>query len=374
VATGSNRLRWRLTVLYCLVSVVSGAVLLLITQTLIVSIGSTDAPAGTGYPDLPSAKVSGGVPGGHVEQAKGLLIVPGAALAIMALISLALGWVLAGRMLRPVRTMTDRLQRISERNVHERLSVTGPPNELKDLADTVDGLLGRLDAALDAHRRFVANAAHELRTPLTVEHALLEEPLIDPDADVEAYRANFHRLLTISEQRTRLLESLLTLSSSEHGRDRAEPVDLAEVAERVLRERAAELARIGISSAATTEPAPTRGDPLLIERLVANLCDNAIHYNVPDGSIRLGTHRQGDRPTFWIANTGPFVPPERVGRLFEPFQRLQRTTDDGHHGLGLSIVRAIASAHGAEIVARPLLRGGLEIQVRFPDRGLDQRR
>ncbi len=149
------------------------------------------------------------------------------ALAIMTLVSIGLGWLFAGRVLSPVRSMTAQLQQISARNLHERLAVTGPDSEIKELADTIDSLLARLEVALEGHKRFVANAAHELRTPLTVEHALLEEPLIDPDADVQSFRQNFHRLLVISEQRARLLESLLTLSGSEHGRDQYQELDLA---------------------------------------------------------------------------------------------------------------------------------------------------
>ena len=287
-------------------------------------------------------------------------------MAILALLSLGLGWLIAGRMLGPIRTMTDRLQQVSERNVHERLAVAGPRDEFKDLADTVDGLLGRLETALDGHKRFVANAAHELRTPLTVEHALLEEPLIDPAADLESFRANFERLLTISAQRGRLLESLLTLSGSEHGRDRVELVDLAGLAEQALRDRAPEFDRCGLHVDATITPVRILGDPALIERLVANLCDNAIHYNVPGGRVEVGTRVGTGRAVFLIANTGPAVPPEQVDRLFEPFQRLHRIADDGHHGLGLSIVRAIAAAHGATLTARPRPQGGLTVEVTFP--------
>lgn len=293
------------------------------------------------------------------------LVLPGIALAIMALISLALGWLIAGRMLRPVRTMTERLRQISGRNVHERLSVAGPRDEFKDLADTVDGLLGRLETALDGHKRFVANAAHELRTPLTVEHALIEEPLIDPEATLESFRANFERLLAISDQRGRLLESLLTLAGSEHGRDRGEPVDLAGLVGQALRDRGAELDRCRLRVDATIAPVRILGDPALIERLVANLCDNAIHYNIPGGRVEVGTHLAG-RAVFFIANTGTAVPPEQVDRLFEPFQRLHRIADDNHHGLGLSIVRAIAVAHGATVTAYPRPEGGLAVEVAFP--------
>src|SRR5690349_21354574 len=257
---GTHRLRWRLTLLYCVMSVVSGALLLVIMYSLARRLPDVSMPRAIVYdpfrepPDPPAPMI---VPtrGGDID-----LVLPSLALAILAVISLVLGWLLAGRMLRPVRTMTERLQHISERNVHERLSLTGPRDELKNLADTVDGLLGRLETALAAHKRFVANAAHELRTPLTVEHALLEEPLIDPDADAASFRANFERLLAITDQRTRLLESLLTLSGSEYGTDRSEPLDLAVVVERVLRDRPAD----GLTVRVSTSPAPIVGDPALI--------------------------------------------------------------------------------------------------------------
>jgi len=365
-----HRLRLRLTLLYCLMSVVSGAVLLTITYALAKSVTPVLGPRVAGGPLAGLADGSRGEAGGGSDTpGNALLVLPGIALAIMALISLALGWFIAGRMLRPIRTMTGTLQQISGRNVHERLSVAGPRDEFKDLADTVDGLLGRLEAALDGHRRFVANAAHELRTPLAVEHAVLEEPLIDPGATLESFRANFERLLTISDQRGRLLESLLTLAGSEHARDRGEPVDLAGLAEQALRDRGPELDRRRLRVEATLAPARILGDPALVERLVTNLCDNAIHYNLPGGRVEVGTRRAGGQAVLLVANTGAVVPPDQVDRLFEPFQRLHRIADDGHHGLGLSIVRAIAVAHEATVTARPRPGGGLTIEITFPGPG-----
>jgi signal transduction histidine kinase len=288
------------------------------------------------------------------------------ALAIMAVISLFLGWLIAGRVLRPVLTMTERLRRISDDNVHERLAVPGRRTELKDLADTVDGLLGRLEAALEAHKAFVANAAHEMRTPLTVERALLEEPLIDPAAGLESFRSNFERLLVISEQRGQLLESLLTLSSSEHGSGADEVVELADLVELTLRERASEVERRGLRVETSLPQTRVPGDPVLFGRLLVNLCDNAIQHNVPGGTVEVGIHRKPGRAVLRVANSGEIIPADAVDRLFEPFQRLRRTADDGHHGLGLSIVRAIARAHGATLAARPRPQGGLTIEVAFP--------
>jgi signal transduction histidine kinase len=373
-------LRLRLTLLYCLVSVVSSTVLLVIMWALAESLNLDEgATMGTLTPPPPPAPLAPPAP-----TAPGMLSGPDAplpaldvtssgglaqpliALAIMALISLLLGWLIAGRVLRPVLTMTERLRRISDRNVHERLALPGRRTELKDLADTVDGLLGRLEAALDAHRSFVANAAHEMRTPLTVERALLEEPLIDPAAGLESFRSNFERLLVISEQRGQLLESLLTLSGSEQGRGADEMMDLALLVELTLRERAPEAERRGLRVETSLRPAWMPGDPTLLGRLLVNLIDNAIHHNTPGGTVEVHARRDGDRVALTVANTGEIIASDQVGRLFEPFQRLHRTADDGHHGLGLSIVRAIARAHHATLDARPRPGGGLIVEAAFP--------
>jgi signal transduction histidine kinase len=295
-----------------------------------------------------------------------VLILVGIALVIMTLISIVLGWLIAGRVLRPVRTMAATLRQISARNLHERLAVSGPRSEIKDLADTIDGLLGRLEVALEDHKRFVANAAHELRTPLTVEHALLEEPLIDPNATVESFRSNFERLLALSQQRGRLLESLLALSGSDHGRDRYELLDLGERAQQVLRDRQAQVDRLGLQVDAVITVAPILGDPELIERLVANLLDNALHHNVPGGWVEFGTRSEPGRAVLYVANSGPKIPSAQVDRLIEPFQRLHRVADDGHHGLGLSIVSAIAAAHDGTLSVQSRLSGGLFVEVAFP--------
>jgi signal transduction histidine kinase len=289
------------------------------------------------------------------------------ALAIMSVIAVALGWLVAGRVLRPLQTMTDSIRHISARNVHERLAVTGPRDELKNLADTIDGLLGRLAAALDSHKRFVANAAHELRTPLTLEHALLEESVIDPDATADSFRAQFGQLMVVSEQQARLLESLLVLATSERGLDRRESVDLSGLTGDVLRAAGPAARRRDLTVAAEVRPARVTGDPALVERLVANLVDNAISYNVPDGRVDVATGTERGRSFLSMTNTGPPVPPEMVDQLLSPFQRLDRTADDdGHHGLGLSIVQSIAAAHSADLTVRARPEGGLAIRVFFP--------
>lgn len=388
-----RRVRVRLTLLYGVLFVASGVVLLAITNLLVarspanlvlvknrggepVLEPGADGRLYLGYPEANSSVQLNDITQQLREQAirqheiemDHLLVQSGIALAIMAVIAIGLGWLVAGRVLRPLRTMTGTIQRISARNMHERLAVVGPADELKDLADTVDGLLGRLETALDSHKRFVANAAHELRTPLTLEHALLEESLIDRDATRESFRSNFERLLEISKQQARLLESLLTLSSSERGLDHREPLDLAVIAEEVVEASRAETGRRGLRVQTTIEPAETSGDSALVQRLVANLVDNATGYNAPGGHVEVTTRTDAGRALVTVANSGPQVPPEQVERLFEPFQRLGRTAGDGHHGLGLSIVRAIAVAHDAVISAHARPDGGLAVEVSFPAR------
>lgn len=372
-------LRLRLTLSYGVLSIVSGVALLAITYALISRSGDTEArhPVGPVPVDPPPEPIPP-LPRFPVREIQNsnddlnLLILAGIAVAIMALVSILLGWLIAGRVLRPVRSMTATLRQISARNLHQRLGITGRRNEIKDLADTIDGLLARLEVALEGHKRFVANAAHELRTPLTVEHALLEEPLIDPDVTLDAFRSNFERLLAISEQRGRLLESLLTLAGSEHGRERYQPLDLGLLTDQVVRGRGPEFERLGLQVDPVIEPTWILGDPALIERLVANLLDNAVHHNNSDHQnntekwVEIGTRSEPERAVFFIANSGPVIPPEQVERLIEPFQRLHRVADDGHHGLGLSIVNAIATAHDATLTVKTRLSGGLFVEVAFP--------
>lgn len=353
----------RLTALYSALFTISGAVLLTITYWLmrrakwVVIVYDDRGPEIREYLDrLKEA------------QLRELLTQSGIALAIMVVISIALGWLVAGRVLRPLRTMTATIQQISARNVHERLAVTGPRDEMKDLADTVDGLLGRLETALNAHKRFVANAAHELRTPLTLERALLEETLTDREATLESYRATSKRLLAISQDQGRLLEALLTLASSERGLDRQEPFDLSDLARRALDSSRLGADARGVRIDTRIAPAPSAGDPALAARLVANLVDNAVRHNVTGGHVEVATETRAGRAFVSVINTGPVISPQQVGRLFEPFQRLGERTarSDGHHGLGLSIVRAIATAHGADITAHARPGGGLSIEICFP--------
>jgi signal transduction histidine kinase len=297
-----------------------------------------------------------------------LLVNSGIALAIAAALALLAGWLVAGRMLRPIRTITRTARRISSTSLHERLALDGPQDELKELGDTLDNLFARLEAAFEAQRHFVANASHELRTPLTAERTLLQVALDDPGTTTAAWRCTAREVLASSDEQARLIEALLTLASSESGLNGHEPVDLATTVSATLTRLRPETGRLGIHVGEATEPATLDGDSTLVERLVANLLTNAVRHNVAGGSVEVGTGVKDGRAVLSVTNTGPVIQPEEVDRLFQPFQRLDRRRanyKDGH-GLGLSIVRAIATAHDATITAHPMPDGGLRVSVTFP--------
>lgn len=296
-----------------------------------------------------------------------LLVDSGIALAIVVVLALLAGGIVAGRILRPIRTITRTAKRISSTSLHERLGFGGPDDELKDLASTLDDLLARLEAAFVAQRHFVANASHELRTPLTVERNLIQVALDDPRTSAASWRATAEELLATNEEQSGLLEALLALASSEGGLDHLERADLAHLCRTVLERRVLDTVRLGLTLEVAIAPAPVDCDPMLVERLVANLVDNALGHNVAGGQVRIATGTTGDGAYLSVTNTGPVIAPGDVDRLFEPFQRLDpRRTHRSGHGLGLSIVAAIARTHHAGVSAEPLPGGGLSLRVSFP--------
>jgi signal transduction histidine kinase len=313
----------------------------------------------------PNAKIAIAAAQGQSDAALHQLFLDSAlALAIMSVLSLWLGWVIAGRALRPLRTITETARDISASNLHRRLNLAGPDDELKRLGTTVDGLLARLETSFEAQRQFVANASHELRTPLTLERTLLELALSDPDASIDSYRHTCEQLLAVGEQQEHLIEALLTLSRSQRGVNGHQPVDLAAIAAAAT----AAADHEGLAFDTSFAPAETTGDPRLVERLVANLLGNAVGHNTSGGSVEIRTESRDGRALLIVANTGPNVPAGELERIFQPFQRLgpSRTGDATRLGLGLSIVRAIADAHNATIVTRAQPEGGLHIEVAFP--------
>jgi signal transduction histidine kinase len=291
----------------------------------------------------------------------------GIALAIMAAGSMGLGWVVAGRVLQPLRTITTAARRISASNLYQRLALDGPDDELTELGKTFNGLLARLELSFAAQRQFVANASHELRTPLARQRTLVEVALRDPDATVGSLQQTMERVLATGEEQERLIEALLTLARSQRGLDRRDPLDLAAVTGAAVSATETEAADRGVRVNASLGSAPALGDQRLAERLAANLVDNAVRHNVPGGWVEVATATRSGRGVLSVSNTGPVIAPGQVERLFQPFGRLEATrlSRDGL-GLGLSIVTAIAAAHDADLRARPLPGGGLEVEVHFP--------
>ena len=366
-------IRLRLTLLYGVLFLVSGAALLALTNLLV----ATNLPSRLEV--LSGSAVTGQLPGSlaivrdQAGQQGGvalgdLQVQSGIALAVMTVLSIGLGWVVAGRVLRPLRTITAAAQHTSASNLHERLALTGPDDELKELADTFDAFLARLEGAFDAQRQFVANASHELRTPLARQRTVIEVALADPQRSMASLQAACGRALAASEQQERLIDALLTLAHSQRGLRARVPFDVAGLTRDVLEARRDDAERAGLTVRADLGPAPTAGDPRLAERLAANLVSNAVRHNVPGGWVSASTRVAAGRAVLTVANSGPAVPPAQVGRLFEPFQRLgeDRVSGPGGSGLGLSIVKAVAAAHDAWVHARARPGGGLEVEVHFP--------
>ena len=296
-----------------------------------------------------------------------VLVVAAIALAVIAVAAAAIGWLIAGRVLRPLRTITAAARRISASSLHERLALPGPHDELKELADTLDSLFARLEASFDAQRRFAASASHELRTPLTRERTLLQVTLADPAATTGTWQAVSRDLLASNAEQEHLIEALLTLASSEAGPAQREPADLAAITSAALAAARPAVSRLGLHVQADLQPAALDGDPLLVQQLAANLIDNAVRHNIPGGDIQITTSTSQAGAVLSVTNSGQVIPPAEVDRLFQPFQRLgpRPARRDGGHGLGLSIARAIATAHAATITAQPRPGGGLTIDVTF---------
>ncbi|MFC5820128.1 sensor histidine kinase [Nonomuraea harbinensis] len=287
------------------------------------------------------------------------------ALVLLVPVALALGWYVAGRFLQPLRAITGTAKSISAGDLHRRLDLGEPTDELTELGHTLDDLFARLQAAFDAQRHFVANASHELRTPLAGLRTLLEVVLADPDADADTLRSACREALALGEHQERLVQTLLELAVSERGAARWDTLDLARVAERVLAARRDQVAERDVDLAEHLAPAVTAGDLGLVESLVANLVDNAVRHNHRGGDIRITTGTSGTQATLTVANSGPVIPGDQIPRLFQPFQRLAKDRHGRHgYGLGLAIVHAVAHAH-ADLTATARPEGGLVVTVRF---------
>jgi signal transduction histidine kinase len=377
-------IRTRLTVIYGGLFLLAGAALLALTYVLVQhsldarvnGAGSTQsvgvprtagqsAPTTTG--DQPASTVASQVEHQFREQfrdetLKSLLTQGGIALAGVGVVAVGFGWLTADRVLRPVHRITETARRVADRNLHERIALTGPPDEIKELADTFDSMLERLDRSFDGQRRFVANASHELRTPLAINRTLLEVAMRRPDTPPQL-RDLAENLLAVNAGHERLIDGLLTLASSEQGITVHDPVDLAEIAHHAVEQNESRTVEVVTS----LDPAPTSGDPVLLERVAQNLVQNAIGYNTTDGWVSVVTTTRGEIVELTVSNTGPIVPSYEIPGLFEPFRRLQDRISSGHGtGLGLSIVQSVAHAHGGDVTAQARDGGGLVVTVTLP--------
>ncbi|MEJ2859146.1 MULTISPECIES: sensor histidine kinase [unclassified Saccharothrix] len=359
--------RLRLTLLYGGLFLLCGATVLTVTYVLVSHAltpidrlvplpGRPGTPTLTGEAMHVFVKAEQALVAQREDVLYQMMVQSGFALALVLVLALALGWLVAGRILHRLRTITTTARQISATNLHRRLALPGPDDELKELGDTFDELLVRLEESFRAQRQFVANASHELRTPLARQRAIGQVALDDPDATVATLRAAHERVLAAGAQQERLIEALLTLARSHAGIDVRRPFDLGEVVEEVVAVRRTGDAEVRASIA----PSPVAGHRALTERLVANLVDNALRHNVPGGWVEV-TCGGG---VLTVTNTGPVV--TEADRLFEPFHRGGRARSGEGLGLGLSIVQAIASAHDAAVTAVPREGGGLVVTVTFP--------
>ncbi|GAA2448822.1 HAMP domain-containing sensor histidine kinase [Streptomyces macrosporus] len=290
------------------------------------------------------------------------------ALLGLAVAAFAFGYVMAGRVLSPLERITRTAQQVAGSDLHRRIELDGPDDELKELADTFDRMLDRLDRAFTAQQRFVANASHELRTPLAINRTLLEVQLSDPDASPELVQLG-KTLLATNERSEQLVEGLLLLARSENEIVDRKPVDLAEVASQAVDQARGEARDKGVELRGARQPVYVQGNGVLLERVALNLVQNAVRYNLPEGGwVSVTTRVRPGQAVLEVENTGPMVPAYEIDNLFEPFRRLrtERTGSDKGVGLGLSIVRSVVRAHGGMVLARPREDGGLLVRVTLP--------
>jgi signal transduction histidine kinase len=376
-------IRLRMTALYGLVFLILGAVLLTIGYELVrhnlnsppdyrqelerLGLAPPRAfgrPPGLGPNSLGARFLAAARAQLRADALHQLLVEYVVALGAMTIVSVVAGWLLAGRALRPLRQITATARRVSGENLGERIGLTGPADELKELADTFDGMLGRLDGAFASQRHFVANASHELRTPLAIMRTEVDVSLADPDATVDDMRRMGDAVRETIDRCERLIEGLLMLARSEAAAGREEPADLAALAADCITDLHARAEEAHVEVLDDLSPAWTRGEPALLERMIANLIDNGIRYNEPGGWLRVSTRSEGGRVRLVVANGGPRIDPAAAATLTEPFRRLDRGA--GGFGLGLSIVRSVVEAHGGVLDVSAPDEGGLAVRIELP--------
>jgi signal transduction histidine kinase len=369
-------IRVRLAVLFFAVFLASGAVLLAVTDAVWQgrTTNLTAVPVPAGGPQTPAAVVArldaAGYAQAHSTDRHQLLVSSGLALAIMAAASLALGWLVAGRFLRPLRTITATTREISATNLHERLNLIGPDDELKELADTFDELLGRLERSFAFERQFVANASHELRTPLAGMRTSLDVAMAKPGPLPAHIRTLSGRLRRELDRVDRLLESFLTLAHTQH-RPLADesPTSLAGLARLAIGRRGDTIAARRLDVEQQHRPdARVTGSETLLSRMVENVIDNALGHNQPGGWVRVITAVEGGRAQLIVENGGPVLDPDQVEQLTQPFRRIgvDRTGSDNGAGLGLSIVSSIVEVHAGTLHLDALADGGLRVSITLP--------
>jgi signal transduction histidine kinase len=381
--------RSRLTLLYTSLFALCGAALVLLTYLLVAhtlaSPTMTEQQTGEATAQCIDGARSAGVAGGDAKQGCAALYRNGVqagasaqrsttlthlltysllSLVGVTLLAAVAGWIVAGRILRPVHRITAAARAASEQDLSQRIALQGPRDELRELADTFDSMLDRLDRAFTSQRQFIANASHELRTPLTVMRTAMDVVLAKPQPTRDELVSMSAEVRQAVDHCERLIEALLVLARNDRARALSDPLDLAAIAEIALEGRTAD----GITTVATLDEAPVTGDVVLLERLVNNLLDNAERYNVPGGTLEISTTTRDATSVLRVVNTGTVVPAHMVERLFLPFTRLdERTRHDGF-GLGLTLVSSIATVHGGSVVATAVPTGGLDISVRLPRR------
>jgi signal transduction histidine kinase len=360
--------RVRLTALYAVAFLAAGVLLVTVTYWLVsrsLTQHAGSARSHAGYDAQMTETVRAAIERYRAETLNDLLIWSLLALLAALVLAVALGWVLAGRALRPLHQVTETATRIADQSLHERIALTGPNDEIKELADTIDEMLERLDRSFDGQRRFVANASHELRTPLTVNRTLLEVAARDPGAS-DDLKQLAPRLLSINERSERLVEGLLALARSEQGIDERTAIDLAEAAAAAVEQHEDEALERGITVTTDVHPAPITGSPVLIEQLATNLVQNAVRHSAADGRAVVRTGCQDGHSFLQVENPGAVLHLDEIDGLFEPFRRGNGRTSSCGVGLGLSIVRSVARVHGGRVVARPRENGGLVVRVELP--------
>jgi signal transduction histidine kinase len=379
--------RLRLTLLYGGMFCACGVLLVAITYLLVryfpghllqVSrsgpLDSLRSDSATPLPALPSiARLQSEAQRDLVSQRdsdlRQLLIWSVVALAATGAGSLVIGWLVADRVLAPLRTMTAATRRISQDNLHERLALPGPADELRELGDTIDALLARLEAAFDAQRRFVANASHELRTPLARIRTALDVAVGKPAPVPPQVMALDRKIREGLDRADRLMEGLLVLGRAEHGElGQQAPVALPEIIDAALAELAADIAANRITVELDLVPLSVPGNPTLIGRMVENVIDNGVRHNHPDGWVRIALAGRGDRARLTVESSGEMLDPSQVQELARPFRRLRadRTGSARGAGLGLSIVAAIATAHNGTLALHARDHGGLRLVIELP--------